>query len=109
MREIGERREREGWARVIIEKPFGHDLSSARELSASEAGLWDALQSITTTSAKAEILAVLDGLPDDCTMEDFLVELDEREHLRRDLASAIYEPLVDQEEVEAWVEQWARE
>ena len=35
VREIGERREREGWARVIIEKPFGHDLASARELSAS--------------------------------------------------------------------------
>jgi hypothetical protein len=29
IREIGERREREGWARVIIEKPFGHDLASA--------------------------------------------------------------------------------
>ena len=34
VREIGERREREGWARVIVEKPFGHDLASARELSA---------------------------------------------------------------------------
>ncbi len=35
MREIGERREREGWARVIVEKPFGHDLATARELSAA--------------------------------------------------------------------------
>ncbi len=35
VREIGERREREGWARVIIEKPFGHDLASARELGAA--------------------------------------------------------------------------
>ncbi|HEX2303479.1 MAG TPA: glucose-6-phosphate dehydrogenase, partial [Gaiella sp.] len=35
VREIGERREREGWARVIVEKPFGHDLASARELSAA--------------------------------------------------------------------------
>ena len=35
VREVGERREREGWSRVIIEKPFGHDLASARELSAS--------------------------------------------------------------------------
>ena len=33
IREVGERREREGWARVIVEKPFGHDLSSARELN----------------------------------------------------------------------------
>jgi glucose-6-phosphate 1-dehydrogenase len=35
VREIGQRRDREGWARVIIEKPFGHDLASARELSTS--------------------------------------------------------------------------
>jgi glucose-6-phosphate 1-dehydrogenase len=37
VREIGERREREGkgWSRVIVEKPFGHDLASARELSAT--------------------------------------------------------------------------
>jgi len=36
LREIGERREREeGWTRVIVEKPFGHDLASARSLTAS--------------------------------------------------------------------------
>jgi glucose-6-phosphate 1-dehydrogenase len=29
----GERREHEGWARVIVEKPFGHDLESARKLN----------------------------------------------------------------------------
>ena len=34
VREVGERREREGWSRVIVEKPFGHDLASARALSA---------------------------------------------------------------------------
>ena len=34
VREIGERREREGWTRLIVEKPFGHDLRSARELNA---------------------------------------------------------------------------
>ena len=33
VREIGERREREGWSRIIVEKPFGHDLRSARELT----------------------------------------------------------------------------
>ncbi len=31
--EIGERRGREGWTRVIVEKPFGHDLASADELN----------------------------------------------------------------------------
>jgi glucose-6-phosphate 1-dehydrogenase len=33
VQEIGERRERRGWTRVIVEKPFGHDLSSANELN----------------------------------------------------------------------------
>jgi glucose-6-phosphate 1-dehydrogenase len=34
VREIGERRAREsGWTRLIIEKPFGRDLTSARELT----------------------------------------------------------------------------
>jgi glucose-6-phosphate 1-dehydrogenase len=32
--EIAERRGAEGWIRLIIEKPFGHDLGSARELNA---------------------------------------------------------------------------
>ena len=32
--EIGERRGREGWTRVIVEKPFGTDLQSARALNA---------------------------------------------------------------------------
>jgi len=32
--EIAERRAAEGWLRLIIEKPFGHDLSSARALTA---------------------------------------------------------------------------
>jgi glucose-6-phosphate 1-dehydrogenase len=29
---LGQRRSTEGWTRLIIEKPFGHDLASAREL-----------------------------------------------------------------------------
>jgi glucose-6-phosphate 1-dehydrogenase len=33
VREIGERRSSEGWTRLIIEKPFGHDLASARALN----------------------------------------------------------------------------
>jgi glucose-6-phosphate 1-dehydrogenase len=31
--EVGKRRKTEGWTRLIIEKPFGHDLASARELT----------------------------------------------------------------------------
>ena len=30
VREIGEHRSTEGWTRLIVEKPFGHDLASAR-------------------------------------------------------------------------------
>ncbi|MBM3678317.1 MAG: glucose-6-phosphate dehydrogenase [Actinobacteria bacterium] len=33
IREIGERRNDNGWARVIVEKPFGSDLESARALT----------------------------------------------------------------------------
>jgi glucose-6-phosphate 1-dehydrogenase len=32
--EIAERRTADGWIRLVIEKPFGHDLQSARELNA---------------------------------------------------------------------------
>jgi glucose-6-phosphate 1-dehydrogenase len=32
---LGRRRSAEGWTRLIIEKPFGHDLESAHELSAA--------------------------------------------------------------------------
>ena len=31
--ELGERRSTTGWTRLIVEKPFGHDLTSARELN----------------------------------------------------------------------------
>jgi glucose-6-phosphate 1-dehydrogenase len=33
-RELGERRRTKGWTRLIVEKPFGHDLASAHELNA---------------------------------------------------------------------------
>ena len=33
VREAGKRRSAKGWTRVIVEKPFGHDLGSARELN----------------------------------------------------------------------------
>jgi glucose-6-phosphate 1-dehydrogenase len=34
VQEIAARRSSEGWVRLVIEKPFGHDLQSARELNA---------------------------------------------------------------------------
>src|SRR5439155_16863831 len=34
VREVGKRRSTEGWVRLVIEKPFGHDLESARALTA---------------------------------------------------------------------------
>lgn len=92
--------------RITLAKDYPHP---GRELSESGAGLWEALQEIVAPTAKAEIRAVLDRLPDDCSTDDILAQLDEREHLRRGVASAIYEPLVSQEEMEAWFEQWARE
>jgi glucose-6-phosphate 1-dehydrogenase len=35
---LGRRRSTKGWTRLIVEKPFGHDLASARELNAM---LWE--------------------------------------------------------------------
>jgi glucose-6-phosphate 1-dehydrogenase len=32
---LGKRREERGWTRLVIEKPFGHDLASAKQLTAS--------------------------------------------------------------------------
>ena len=32
---MGKRRTNEGWTRIVVEKPFGHDLASARELHAT--------------------------------------------------------------------------
>ncbi len=34
VQQLGEQRSAEGWVRLIIEKPFGHNLESARELNA---------------------------------------------------------------------------
>jgi glucose-6-phosphate 1-dehydrogenase len=33
VKDLGKRRTKKGWARLIVEKPFGHDLASARELT----------------------------------------------------------------------------
>jgi hypothetical protein len=92
--------------RTTLSNDYPHP---SRLLSPAEAALWEALQDIAAPTAKAEIMAALDRLPDDCTMEDILEELDEREQLRRGLASAIYEPRISHEDVKAWVEQCARQ
>jgi glucose-6-phosphate 1-dehydrogenase len=34
VRALGKRRDERGWTRVVVEKPFGHDLASAKELTA---------------------------------------------------------------------------
>lgn len=78
-------------------------------MSEADAGLWSALQEIASPNARAEVVAALARLPDECSVGDILEELDEREHLRRGVASAIYEPRISQEEMEAWFEEWARE
>jgi glucose-6-phosphate 1-dehydrogenase len=36
--------EREGWSRIVIEKPFGHDLDSARALNDAVVGVFDESQ-----------------------------------------------------------------
>jgi glucose-6-phosphate 1-dehydrogenase len=41
VREIGKRRTTKGWTRLIVEKPFGSDLASARELNALLAESFD--------------------------------------------------------------------
>jgi hypothetical protein len=81
----------------------------ARTLSPAEAELWEVLREIAAPTAKHEVLAALHALPDDCTMDDILEELYEREELRRSLASAIYEPRISHDEIKAWIEQCARE
>jgi hypothetical protein len=93
-------------ARTTFTKDYPHPESVAAE---GEPGLWSVLQEIAAPTAKAEVLAALDALPDGCSVDDLLEELDEREDLRRSLASAVYQPLVSHEEIEAWIEQCARE
>ncbi len=41
---VGLDRQREGWARVVIEKPFGHDLESARQLNDAVMRVFDESQ-----------------------------------------------------------------
>ncbi|HEY0019548.1 MAG TPA: hypothetical protein VGC13_24815 [Longimicrobium sp.] len=93
-------------ARTTFMRDYPHPESVAAE---GRTDLWEALREIAAPTAKHEVLAALDALPDGCSVNDLLEELDEREDLRRGLASAIYEPLVSQEEMEARFAQWAHE
>jgi hypothetical protein len=93
-------------ARTTFMKDYPHPQSVAAE---GRSELWEALREIAAPTAKHEVLAALDALPDGCSVSDLLEVLDEREDLRRGLASAIYEPLVSQEEMEALFAQWAHE
>jgi hypothetical protein len=78
-------------------------------MSTAESELRQALQEITEPTAKAEVQRVLDLLPAAFTMEDLVERLDEREQMRQGLWSALNEPLVSQEEMEAWIDDLARE
>jgi glucose-6-phosphate 1-dehydrogenase len=44
MGRVGLDRERQGWARIVVEKPFGHDLESARELNDAVMKVFDESQ-----------------------------------------------------------------
>jgi glucose-6-phosphate 1-dehydrogenase len=44
MGKVGLDRQREGWARIVIEKPFGHDLDSARDLNDAVMKVFDESQ-----------------------------------------------------------------
>lgn len=41
---VGLQRQKEGWRRIVIEKPFGHDLASARRLNDVIHSVWDESQ-----------------------------------------------------------------
>jgi hypothetical protein len=77
-------------------------------MSTLEAELRKFLAEVTEPTAKAEVQKVLDLLPDAFTMEDLVEQLDEREHIRQGLWSALNEPLVSQEEMKVWFEEWVR-
>lgn len=92
----------------IVAHLIGVHPREGNRMSTVEDDLRQALQEITEPTAKAEVRRVLDALPEEFALGDIIEELDEREHLRAGLWSALKEPLVDQEEGEAGVESGAR-
>lgn len=57
-------------------------------------------------SVKEEVASLLERLPDDCSMEDIQYHLYVLEKVRRGLASAETEGVIEQEEVEARLSKW---
>ncbi|MQA89911.1 MAG: hypothetical protein GEU90_06720 [Gemmatimonas sp.] len=60
-------------------------------------------------SIKDEVAALLERLPDDCTIEDVQYHLYVLEKVRRGLERAESEGAVSQEEVEARLSRWLTE
>lgn len=57
-------------------------------------------------SVKNEVLALLERLPDDCTMEDVQYHLYVLAKVRRGLERADAEGVIEQEEAEARLSKW---
>jgi hypothetical protein len=60
-------------------------------------------------SPKQDVLALLERLPDDCSIEDIQYHLYVLEKVRRSLKSAEEKGTVSQEEVEAHLAKWLRD
>jgi predicted transcriptional regulator len=60
-------------------------------------------------SAKQEVASLLERLPDDCSLEDVRYHLRVLAKVRRGLASAESEGVVEQEEAEARLSRWLTE
>jgi predicted transcriptional regulator len=57
-------------------------------------------------SAKEEVEALLNRLPDDCTLEDIQYQLYVLEKIRRGSESAETRPVLTHEQVEARLQKW---
>ena len=60
-------------------------------------------------SVKEEVASLLERLPDDCSLEDIQYHLYVLEKIRRGLASAESEGVIEQEEAEARLSKWLTE
>ena len=60
-------------------------------------------------SVKQEVASLLERLPDDCSLEDIQYHIYVLEKVRRGLASAENEGVVEQEEAEARLSKWLTE
>jgi hypothetical protein len=60
-------------------------------------------------SVKEDVASLLERLPDDCSLEDIQYHIRVLEKMRRALASAESEGVVEQEETEARLGKWLTE